>query len=108
MINEFMLHKHQRTKRDNKYIIQKYKEYGSISKTSEVTGWSYSTCIRVLEEAGLYKAKKMPRKNINPDIEWDDTEEKLEGLTYADREPKIYDVVINGKKFKDVTELYGF
>lgn len=98
-----------RTPEDNENIIAIYKARKTIKATSTITGWSKDTVIRVLTEAGLYwpKSANTYKKATDPVIKWDDPNKRIEGLTYQERTPKVYDVVVNGKRYKDVTELYG-
>lgn len=98
-----------RTPQDNENIIAIFKARKTIRAVSTITGFSKDTVTRVLVEAGVYEPKERNTTNKFKDheIKWDYECGRIDGLDYQERVPRVTDVVVNGKKYKDVTELYG-
>ena len=94
------------TEEEIQQMIELRQQGKLIKEIAEIVGFSYGTVQKYLVKAGH-------RKYGNPKEEevksvYSDPEEFANGtVKMQTRVPKVHDVVIKGKKYKDITELVG-
>lgn len=97
------------TQEDVEKMIELRKSGMSIKEIAKVVGFSQTTVQKQLVKAGYrtYGVLNPPHMK-RPQIAYREPDE-IVGVPYTmqTRKPKVYDVTIKGKKYKDVTELVG-
>ena len=80
-------------------IIKMRKDNKTLKEISDATGFNMQTISKVLNKRGLgYKGYN---------LDYSEPEIDTENLIYAERKPQTHKVEYEGKKYLDVTELFG-
>lgn len=94
------------TEEEIQQMIELRQQGKLIKEIAEIVGFSYGTVQKNLVKAG-YRKYGNPKEEEVKSV-YSDPEEFMNGtVTMQTRKPKVYDVTIKGKKYKDITELVG-